>query len=147
MCATVEGGGCFPATPDERVVPGDDKTTQFSGNPAAVDCGGTAVMAWLVLIVSGLLETVWAVALESSKGFSRLVPSLVFGVALLLSMGGLAYAMRTIPIGTGYAVWVGIGAVGAALYGMAALGDPVSVARIGCLLLIVSGAVGLKVLH
>ncbi|MFG2844868.1 DMT family transporter [Kitasatospora sp. NPDC101155] len=104
-------------------------------------------MAWLVLIVSGLLETVWAVALESSKGFSRLVPSLVFGVALLLSMGGLAYAMRTIPIGTGYAVWVGIGAVGAALYGMAALGDPVTVARIGCLLLIVSGAVGLKVLH
>ncbi|MFF2141283.1 DMT family transporter [Kitasatospora sp. NPDC058190] len=104
-------------------------------------------MAWLVLVVSGLLETVWAVALESSRGFSRLVPSLVFGVALLLSMGGLAYAMRTIPIGTGYAVWVGIGAVGTALYGMAALGDPVTVARIGCLLLIVSGAVGLKVLH
>lgn len=104
-------------------------------------------MAWLVLIVSGLLETVWAVALESSKGFSRLVPGLVFGVALLLSMGGLAYAMRTIPIGTGYAVWVGIGAVGTALYGMAALGDAVTAARIGCLLLIVSGVVGLKVLH
>ncbi|MFJ9773711.1 DMT family transporter [Kitasatospora sp. NPDC101157] len=104
-------------------------------------------MAWLVLIVSGLLETVWAVALESSKGFSRLVPGLVFGVALLLSMGGLAYAMRTIPIGTGYAVWVGIGAVGTALYGMAVLGDPATAARIGCLLLIVSGVVGLKVLH
>ncbi|KJS56455.1 multidrug efflux SMR transporter [Streptomyces rubellomurinus] len=104
-------------------------------------------MAWLVLIVSGLLETVWAVALESSKGFSRLVPSAVFGVALLLSMGGLAYAMRTIPIGTGYAVWVGIGAVGTALYGMAVLGDAVTAARIGCLLLIVSGVVGLKVLH
>ncbi|MBO1418856.1 multidrug efflux SMR transporter [Streptomyces sp. FH025] len=104
-------------------------------------------MAWLVLIVSGLLETVWAVALESSKGFSRLVPSAVFGVALLLSMGGLAYAMRTIPIGTGYAVWVGIGAVGTALYGMAVLGDQATAARIGCLLLIVSGVVGLKVLH
>ncbi|MFE5582955.1 DMT family transporter [Kitasatospora sp. NPDC056531] len=104
-------------------------------------------MAWLVLIVSGLLETAWAVALESSKGFSRLVPSLVFGVALLLSLGGLAYAMRTIPIGTGYAVWVGIGAVGTALYGMAALGDPVTTARIGCLLLIVSGVVGLKALY
>ncbi|MET8625366.1 SMR family transporter [Kitasatospora sp. NPDC004669] len=104
-------------------------------------------MAWLVLIVSGLLETVWAVALESSKGFSRLVPGLVFGVALLFSMGGLAYAMRTIPIGTGYTVWVGIGAVGTALYGMAALGDPATTARIGCLLLIVSGVVGLKVLH
>lgn len=104
-------------------------------------------MAWLVLIVSGVLETVRAVALESSKGFTRLVPSLVFGVALLLSMGGLAYAMRTIPIGTGYAVWVGIGAVGTALYGMAVLGDAVTLARIGCLLLIVSGVVGLKVLH
>ncbi|MER7753060.1 SMR family transporter [Kitasatospora sp. NPDC097643] len=103
-------------------------------------------MAWLVLVVSGVLETVWAVALESSRGFTRLVPSLVFGVALLLSMGGLAYAMRTIPIGTGYAVWVGIGAIGTALYGMAVLGDAVTLARIGCLLLIVSGVVGLKVL-
>ncbi|MGW4895228.1 DMT family transporter [Kitasatospora sp. NPDC004240] len=104
-------------------------------------------MAWLVLIVSGVLETVWAVALESSKGFTRLVPSAVFAVALLLSMGGLAFAMRSIPIGTGYAVWVGIGAVGTALYGMAVLGDPATAARIGCLLLIVSGVVGLKALH
>lgn len=104
-------------------------------------------MAWLVLIISGVLETLWAVSLESSRGFSRLVPSVVFAVALVLSMGGLAYAMRTIPIGTGYAVWVGIGAVGTALYGMVALGDPATAARIGCLLLIVSGVVGLKVLH
>ncbi|MDY0810219.1 DMT family transporter [Kitasatospora purpeofusca] len=104
-------------------------------------------MAWLVLIISGVLETVWAVALENSRGFSRLVPTVVFGVALALSMGGLAYAMRSIPIGTGYAVWVGIGAVGTALYGMTALGDTASLARIGCLLLIVSGVVGLKVLH
>ncbi|MFE7563006.1 DMT family transporter [Kitasatospora sp. NPDC057500] len=104
-------------------------------------------MAWLVLILSGVLETVWAVALEASKGFSRLVPTVVFGVALAFSMGGLAYAMRSIPIGTGYAVWVGIGAVGTALYGMAVLGDAVTAARIGCLLLIVSGVVGLKVLH
>ncbi|KJY38267.1 MULTISPECIES: SMR family transporter [unclassified Streptomyces] len=104
-------------------------------------------MAWLVLIISGVLETVWAVALENSKGFSRLVPTVVFGVALALSMGGLAYAMRSIPIGTGYAVWVGIGAVGTALYGMTVLGDAATLARIGCLLLIVSGVVGLKVLH
>ncbi|MFF8773459.1 DMT family transporter [Kitasatospora sp. NPDC015120] len=104
-------------------------------------------MAWLVLVLSGILETVWAVALEAGKGFSRLVPTVVFGVALALSMGGLAYAMRSIPIGTGYAVWVGIGAVGTALYGMAVLGDAVTLARIGCLLLIVSGVVGLKVLH
>ncbi len=104
-------------------------------------------MAWVVLIVAGVLETVWAVALEASKGFSRPVPSAVFAVALALSMGGLAYAMRSIPLGTGYAVWVGIGAVGTAVYGMVALGDAVSAARITCLVLILSGVVGLKALH
>jgi quaternary ammonium compound-resistance protein SugE len=103
--------------------------------------------AWLVLIVSGLLETVWAVALNASRGFSRLVPSLIFAVALLLSMGGLSYAMRSIPIGTGYAVWVGIGAVGTALYGMLFLHEPATAARLICLALIVGGVVGLKFLH
>ena len=68
-------------------------------------------MAWIVLVVSGVLETVWAAALAQSRGFTRLVPSVVFGVALVLSMAGLAYALRSIPVGTGYAVWVGIGAV------------------------------------
>ncbi|TQS41339.1 quaternary ammonium compound efflux SMR transporter SugE [Cryptosporangium phraense] len=104
-------------------------------------------MAWVVLVISGLLETVWAIALERSHGFSRLVPSATFVVALVLSMGGLGYALRSIPIGTGYAVWVGIGAVGTALVGMAALGESASVARVGCLLLVVVGVVGLKVFH
>ena len=101
-------------------------------------------MSWIFLVVSGVLETVWAAALAQSRGFTRLVPSLVFGVALVLSMGGLALALRTIPIGTGYAVWVGIGAVGTAAYGMVALGEPASVARLLCLLAIVAGVVGLK---
>jgi quaternary ammonium compound-resistance protein SugE len=100
-----------------------------------------------VLVVSGVLETVWAAALSRSAGFTRLVPSVVFGVALVLSMAGLAYALRTIPVGTGYAVWVGIGAVGAATYGMAVLGETVSAARILCLVLIVAGVLGLKLLH
>ncbi|HZJ04857.1 MAG TPA: SMR family transporter [Nocardioidaceae bacterium] len=104
-------------------------------------------MAWLVLSISGLLETVWAVALGESKGLSRPVPSAVFGVALLLSMAGLAYSLKTIPIGTGYAVWVGIGAVGTALYGIVALEESASLVRILCLVLIVAGVVGLKVLH
>jgi len=104
-------------------------------------------MAWLVLVVSGFLETVWAAALGASKGFSRLWPSVLFGVALLLSMSGLAYSLRAIPLGTGYAVWVGIGAVGAAVYGMVALDDPTTVGRIVCLVLIVAGVVGLKLLH
>ena len=103
-------------------------------------------MAWFVLFVSGVLETVWAAALGESKGLTRVTPSIVFGISLVLSMAGLAYALRTVPIGTGYAVWVGIGAVGTAFYGMAALGEPVSVGRILCLVLIVSGVVGLKVL-
>ncbi|MEU4771747.1 SMR family transporter [Micromonospora sp. NPDC023644] len=104
-------------------------------------------MAWIVLVISGLLETAWAVALDRSAGFTRLVPSLVFGVTLVLSMAGLAYALREIPVGTGYAVWVGIGMVGTALVGMLALGEPASLPRIACLLLVVAGVVGLKVLH
>lgn len=104
-------------------------------------------MAWLVLLVSGLLETVWVAALSRSDGFSRLVPSIVFVVALALSMLGLAYALREIPVGTGYAVWVGIGAVGTVLYGMAVFGEPVTVLRLLCLGCVVGGIVGLKFLH
>jgi quaternary ammonium compound-resistance protein SugE len=104
-------------------------------------------VAWIVLVVSGILETVWAAALAQSRGFSRLVPSVVFGVALVLSMLGLAYALRTIPVGSGYAVWVGIGAVGTAAYGMVALGEPATAARLMCLVAIVAGVVGLKFLH
>ncbi|MEU5904879.1 SMR family transporter [Micromonospora sp. NPDC047527] len=104
-------------------------------------------MAWLVLVISGLLETAWAIALDRSAGFSRLVPTVVFVVALVLSMGGLAYALRDIPVGTGYVVWVGIGAVGTALVGMLALGESASLPRILCLLLVVAGVVGLKIYH
>ena len=104
-------------------------------------------MAWVVLIVSGMLETVWAVALDRSAGFSRPLPTVIFGVALALSMAGLGYALRTIPVGTGYAVWVGIGAVGTALVGMVALGESAGVPRLICLVLVVSGVVGLKVFH
>ncbi|BBF99185.1 MULTISPECIES: DMT family transporter [Pseudonocardia] len=104
-------------------------------------------MAWVYLVVSGLLETVWAAALSQSRGFSRLGPSVLFGVALFLSMGGLALALRELPVGTAYAIWVGIGAVGTAIYGMVALGEPATTARLLCLLAIVAGVVGLKFLH
>ena len=102
-------------------------------------------MAWFVLILSGVLETVWAVALDRSAGFSRPLPSAIFGVALVLSMAGLGYALRSIPVGTGYAVWVGIGAIGTALIGMIALGESTSLPRVLCLLLVISGVVGLKI--
>ncbi|MGY0005855.1 DMT family transporter [Micromonospora sp. I033] len=104
-------------------------------------------MAWLVLVLSGLLETAWAIALDRSAGFTRPLPSAVFAVTLVASMAGLAYALRDIPVGTGYAVWVGIGAVGTALVGMVALGESASLPRIACLLLVVAGVVGLKIYH
>lgn len=104
-------------------------------------------MAWFVLVISGLLEAVWASALAQSRGLSRLGPSLLFGVAVTLSMLGLGYALRTLPVGTGYAVWVGIGAVGTAAYGMIALDEPASIARVLCLAAIVCGVVGLKLAH
>lgn len=104
-------------------------------------------MPWIFLVVSGMLETVWAIALSRTEGFTRVLPTAVFGVALLLSMGGLALALRDIPVGTGYAVWVGIGAFGTAVVGMVWLGEAVSVAKILCLLLLVGGIVGLKLLH
>ena len=95
-------------------------------------------------MVSGLLETAWAIALDRSAGFTRPLPSAVFAVTLVGSMAGLAYALRDIPVGTGYAVWVGIGAVGTALVGMLALGEPVNLPRVACLLLVVAGVIGLK---
>lgn len=104
-------------------------------------------MAWVILVVSGVLETVWAIALDKSHGFSKLWPTIVFAVALLFSMAGLGYAMREIPVGTGYAVWVGIGAVGTAVVGMTWLGESTSLPRIACLLLVVAGVVGLKYFH
>jgi quaternary ammonium compound-resistance protein SugE len=104
-------------------------------------------VAWAVLIVSGLLETVWAIALDRSAGLSRPIPSLTFLLSLALSMAGLAYALRTVPVSTGYVVWVGIGAVGTALVGMVALGEPATLPRLICLLLVVAGVIGLKVFH
>ncbi|MDQ8701981.1 multidrug efflux SMR transporter [Streptomyces sp. LHD-70] len=104
-------------------------------------------MAWIVLVVSGVLEAVWATALGKSEGFSRLWPTVVFGVGLVLSMAGLAFALRTLPVGTGYAVWVGIGAVLTVVYGMVFGGEPVSLLKLLLLAGIVGCVIGLKALH
>lgn len=103
-------------------------------------------MFWIVLVVSGVLEAVWATALGRSEGLTRPTPTLVFGVGLMLSMAGLAVAMRDLPTGTAYAVWVGIGAVGTVAFAMLTGAEPVSVARILLLLGIVCCVVGLKVI-
>lgn len=101
-------------------------------------------MPWVVLILSGVLEAVWAAALDASDGFKRPVPTIVFLVALALSMAGLSWAMRSIPLGTAYVVWVGIGAVLTAGYAMATGAEPASVARILLLAGIVGCVIGLK---
>ncbi|AEI12187.1 MULTISPECIES: DMT family transporter [Cellulomonas] len=104
-------------------------------------------MAWVVLIVSGVLEAVWATALGRSQGLHRIGPSVVFVVALAASMAGLGYAMRTLPLGTAYAVWVGIGATVTVAWAMATGAEPVSLVRILLLLGIVACVVGLKIVH
>lgn len=104
-------------------------------------------MSWLVLVLSGVLEAVWATALDRSDGFTRPAPTAVFGVALLASMAGLAWAMKELPVGTSYAVWVGIGAALTAGWAMATGGEPVSVARVLLLAGIVGCVVGLKLTH
>ena len=104
-------------------------------------------MLWLVLVLSGVLEAVWATALGRTEGFTRLAPTVVFLVAILASMLGLAYAMRSLPVGTAYAVWVGIGAALTAGYAMWSGEEPVSVVRVSLLLGIIGCVIGLKVTH
>ena len=101
-------------------------------------------MSWIILIVSGVLEAVWATALGKSVGFTKLWPTVIFGVGHVLSMAGLAFAMRTIPIGTAYAVWVGIGAALTVLYAMIFGGEPASIVKVLLVLGIVGCVIGLK---
>ncbi|KQQ11880.1 multidrug transporter [Methylobacterium sp. Leaf123] len=101
-------------------------------------------MAWIVLVVAGLLEVVWAFAMKQSEGFSRFWPSVVTLVAMLLSVVCLAWSMRSLPLGTAYTIWTGIGAVGAFIVGIAFLGEAMSATRILAALLIVSGLVLMK---
>ncbi|AHC24510.1 MULTISPECIES: DMT family transporter [Mycobacteriaceae] len=103
-------------------------------------------MAWLVLVVSGVLEAVWATALGKSEGFSRPWPTAVFGVALVLSMAGLAYAMRTLPIGTSYAIWVGIGAALTVGYAMLTGTEGASPVKVALIVGIIGCVVGLKLI-
>lgn len=104
-------------------------------------------MAWLVLVLSGVLEAVWATALGKSENFSRVVPSVIFFIALALSMAGLAYAMRELPVGTSYAVWVGIGAVLTVVFAIATSDESVSLLKILFLVGIVGSVIGLKLAH
>jgi quaternary ammonium compound-resistance protein SugE len=102
-------------------------------------------MAWALLLVAGLCEVGWAVGLKYTDGFTKPVPTTLVIVAMVASVWMLAIALRTIPVGTGYAVWTGVGAVGTAILGMALFNESREVARLVCIGLIVAGIVGLKI--
>jgi quaternary ammonium compound-resistance protein SugE len=101
-------------------------------------------MPWVILVVAGLFEVGWAIGLKYTDGFTRLWPSLFTAAAMVISVVLLGVAMKSLPVGTSYAVWVGVGAVGTAILGIALLGEPATVGRLASLGLIVAGIVGLK---
>ncbi|CAH1650044.1 guanidinium exporter [Hyphomicrobiales bacterium] len=101
-------------------------------------------MAWLYLFVAGLFEVGWAIGLKHTHGFTRLVPTLFTVSSMIISLGLLGLALKSLPVGTAYAVWTGIGTIGTALLGIALLGEPGGILRLLCISLIVAGIVGLK---
>jgi quaternary ammonium compound-resistance protein SugE len=101
-------------------------------------------MPWILLVIAGLLEIVWAVGLKYTRGFTQLWPSVITIAAMVASMILLAWALRSIPVGTGYAVWTGIGAVGAAILGIVLFGESRDLLRLACIAMIVLGIIGLK---
>lgn len=101
-------------------------------------------MAWTYLFVAGLLEIVWAIGLKYTEGFSRLWPSAITVVAMALSVAFLGLAMKTLPVGTAYAIWTGIGAVGTVILGIVLFAEPATALRLACVALILSGIIGLK---
>ena len=103
------------------------------------------VMAWVLLVSAGLFEIGWAVSLKYSQGFTRLWPSVATVVSMALSLVLLGLALRSLPLGTAYAIWTGIGAVGTVAMGIAILGEPVSAGRLICVGLILAGIIGLKI--
>lgn len=102
-------------------------------------------MDWLYLAIAGVLEIVWAVGLKYTAGFTKPVPSAITTAAMIASIVFLGLALKTIPVGTGYAVWTGIGAAGTAILGIILFAEPATAARLGCIGLIVAGIVGLKI--
>ncbi|TKD40759.1 quaternary ammonium compound efflux SMR transporter SugE [Azotobacter chroococcum] len=101
-------------------------------------------MNWIILVVAGLLEVGWAIGLKYTEGFSRLWPTVATLIAMALSLGLLGVAMKSLPVGTAYAVWVGVGAIGTAILGIALFNEPANAGRLLSLALILSGIVGLK---
>ena len=101
-------------------------------------------MAWVFLFLAGVFEIGWAVGLKQSAGFTRLIPSVLTLISMAVSLGLLGLALRSLPLGTAYAIWTGIGTIGTVVVGMLFYGEPATVVRLGCVALIVTGIIGLK---
>ncbi|GFE82711.1 putative multidrug resistance protein [Steroidobacter agaridevorans] len=101
-------------------------------------------MAWVLLLIAGLFEIGWAIGLKYTDGFTRLWPSIGTAISMIISVALLSWAMRSLPVGTAYAVWTGIGAVGTVVLGIVLFGEAMTVARLACVALIVAGILGLK---
>lgn len=124
------------------LIPSPDEGTPYQVSTTGME---EIDMAWFTLVLAGVLEVVWALGLKYTEGFTKPLPSVVTGAAIVGSMLLLAHASRTLPIGTAYAVWVGVGVVGAAVGGALLFDEPMSLPRALCLLLLLGGIVGLKV--
>jgi quaternary ammonium compound-resistance protein SugE len=125
----------------------DDRAFPISLSGTALHIGAMArsvVMAWVILFFAGLTEVGWAIGLKYTEGFTRLVPTVLTVTCMIVSIGLLGLALKTLPIGTAYAIWTGIGTIGTALLGMYLFGESASALRLACIALIVAGIVGLK---
>lgn len=105
------------------------------------------IMNWLALVVAGIFEIIWAIGLKYTEGFTKLIPSVLAGLCMVVSFWLLSYSLRTIPVGTGYAIWTGIGACGTLLFGILFLGESRDPIRIGCILVIIICIFVLKITH
>ena len=103
-------------------------------------------MSWIILLIAGLLEIVWAVGLKYTEGFTKLAPTIITVSAMIFSVALLGLAVRVLPLGTAYAVWTGIGTVGTVIFGIMVLGESASLTRIGCIASIILGTIGLKII-
>ncbi len=120
------------------------RTTRMRAKCVELTLIGLIAMAWFALLLAGFLEIAWALGLKYSAGFTRFWPSVATFVAIALSFGLLSLSLKSVPFGTAYAIWTGIGAAGAAIAGIVLFGESTTAARVGCLILIVAGSIGLK---
>jgi quaternary ammonium compound-resistance protein SugE len=134
----VRAEGVSVSTPDALANP------RFHPMSGAIRTGRGHAMPWTLLVIAGIFEVGWAIGLKYTEGFSRPLPTVLTVLSMIVSLGLLGLALRDLPVGTAYAVWTGVGAVGTAALGIALFGDPATVGRLACIGLIVAGIVGLK---